>query len=130
MLSKVFQLILFSFLSISLYAQEKKCCMYIGTYETEKSNCGNSRAFEAIPIDRKESLDVDRKFYHAHENNWPEGTFLYENEIAIVFEYSLKNCTAKGVSWIIAEDMPACQGELQSRINQGRYNEPVNVVYR
>jgi len=104
--------------------------MYIGTYETEKSNCGNARTFENIPMERNEYAEVNRRFYAAHQDNWPEGCYLYPHEFALVFEYRFKNCNTKGISWIIAETMTQCESILQSRINEGRYTTPVNILYR
>jgi hypothetical protein len=123
-------LLLFTLLSINIYAQEEKKYMYVGRYTTTKDEyqC-DKMVYETLPINFENINTEDAKFMKAHENNRPASTYFAPWETAIVFEYTNKSCSARQISWLSADTIDACETILKNRIADGEFSS-ANIVFR
>ncbi len=128
---KKLALVLFTFLSLNIYAQEEKKCLHIGAYSTTKDKfwC-NSYVFETKEVPCKDDMKQDNIFTEAHKNDSPESTIFYNWQSGIVFEYIKKSCTyGKTIGWITGDTIDDCETFLKKRTADGDYNSlPIIVV--
>jgi hypothetical protein len=109
---------------ITVFAQETKPCLFIGTYEKNKKGiCGD---YELVHEEIKDYADYNIKriqFQEEHKTQSPSTRFIDKNENVIAYQYEKKiagwNCNSNVISTKTGKSIEDCYKQLADQ--QAKY---------
>jgi NAD(P)H-flavin reductase len=100
----------------------RKCCVVIGCFNTDKDPCKPSRAYEAVPAEMEEISRIKKEFSVKHP--FPEVPWgFYPGQYVVVIEYPNKGCNTKGMAFVYSNSKESCLEQIDKSVLEGYYNK-------
>lgn len=119
---KIIVLTIISFLlCLTIFAQEAKPCLFIGTYEINKRGiCGDFELVHEQVMDYADFVIKRAKFIEEHKTQSPNTKFIDKNESVIAYQYEKKisgwGCNSNVISTKIGKSIEDCNKQLADKL--------------
>jgi hypothetical protein len=109
------------FLCFSVFAQEAKPCLFIGTFEINKRGiCGDYELVHEQVMDYADFVIKRIKFIEEHKAQSPSTKFVDKNESVIAYKYEKKisgwGCNSNVISTKIGKTIEECNKQLADQL--------------
>lgn len=113
--------IILFFFCITIFAQEAKPCLFIGTYEINKRGiCGDYELVHEEVMDYADFVIKRIKFIEEHKTQSPSTKFVDKNESVIAYKYEKKisgwGCNSNVISTKIGKTIEECNKQLADQL--------------
>lgn len=108
-------------LSLTVFAQEVKPCLFIGTFEKNKRGiCGDYELVHEVIKDYADYVIKRIQFQEEHKTQSPNTKFIDKNESVIAYQYEKKisgwNCNSNVISTKIGKSIEDCNKQLADQL--------------
>ena len=121
---------------LTIFAQEAKPCLFIGTYEINKRGiCGDFELVHEQVMDYAEYIIMRIQFNEEHKIQSPTTKFIDKNESVIAYKYEKKisgwGCNSNVISTKIGKSIEECNKQLADQLAKSPkdFTTQPNIVF-
>jgi hypothetical protein len=115
--------IILFFFCLTIFAQEAKTCLFIGTFEINKRGiCGDYELVHEEVMDYADFVIKRIKFIEEHKTQSPSTKFIDKNESVIAYQYEKKisgwGCNSNVISTKTGKTIEECNKQLADQLEK------------